>query len=182
MAPPRGFKIDKQAIRKMNKEIEKEWAKNPIKAPVQASSPRSNVFTPYQPASQTTNNTYNGPVIHVTGDKTQIAFDNESVNQNQDGVQEVSAGYEELAAILTDLISHLGESGLGEEDQTDAQSTAMEVLHEITSVEPDRNIVRRGVNAIKGMLAPVALRAQEGAGDGVQSWAHGVVEQLTSAL
>lgn len=62
------FKINKQAIRKMTQEIEKEIAKNPVRVPLEA-DPTGMTF----PATSVTNN-YHGPVVTVNGDNAQLAW------------------------------------------------------------------------------------------------------------
>lgn len=58
-----GFKINKQAIKKMTRELEKEFAKNPVKVPLEADS--GGVAFPSSPSI--TNN-YHGPIVTVNGD------------------------------------------------------------------------------------------------------------------
>lgn len=56
----KGFEINKQAIRKMGRQIEKEFAKNHVRVPLEADA--SGVTFP---AGTITNN-YHGPVVTMT--------------------------------------------------------------------------------------------------------------------
>jgi hypothetical protein len=61
-----GFKINKQGIRNMAREIEREFAKNPIRVPVETE------YDGVYPAVASVTN-YHGPVVTVTGDNAKIA-------------------------------------------------------------------------------------------------------------
>ena len=50
-----GFRINKQGIRKMTKEIEREFARNPVRVPLEADRPRGTG------SHSTTVNNYNAP-------------------------------------------------------------------------------------------------------------------------
>lgn len=98
-----GFKINKQAIRKMTREMEKEFAKNPVRVPIEADPSVSR----FPPATTITNN-YHGPVVTVHGDNAQLAWDNQGVSQNRD----IAPGFEELAKVLTGLLASLLAAGV----------------------------------------------------------------------
>ena len=65
-----GFKINKQGIRKMTRDIEREFAKNPVKVPLEADPGAVSL-----PAATTVHN-YHGPVVTVSGYHAQIAWGN----------------------------------------------------------------------------------------------------------
>lgn len=81
-----GFRINKQAIRQMTREIEREWAKNPVRIPLQADSTGIDL-----PPAMTVNN-YNGPVVTITGDHAQVAWNNHDVTLSQEPSQQVAPG------------------------------------------------------------------------------------------
>lgn len=146
----RGFKINKQGIRQMTRELEREFAKNPVRMPIEADA--SGLVA----GGATTVNNYHGPVVTVTGDNAQLAWSGTGdVAQTQDRVEQIAPGYEEVARALAGLIANLGELGLGE-DESEARQQADSVLAEIVKPSPDKGMVKRGLTMIKGLLAPVA--------------------------
>lgn len=87
-----GFKINKQGILQFTRELEREFAKHPVRVPVEAD--------PHGLKPALTVNNYNGPVVTVTGDHAQLAWDNSgTATQAQSRVEEIAPGYEDLAAL-----------------------------------------------------------------------------------
>lgn len=146
-----GFKINKQGIRMMTREIEREFAKNPVQVPLEA-DPRA-VSLP----SATTVHNYHGPVVTVSGDHAQIAWGNGEVQQTQNRVEQVAPGYEELARLVTDLLANLANFNLDDAEEAEIRSNAENVLGEVVKVERDQGVIKRGLTMLKGILAPVAL-------------------------
>lgn len=144
-----GFKINKQAIRKMTREMEKEFAKNPVRVPVRA-EPSQTRF----PSATTVTNNYHGPVVTVHGDNAQLAWDTQTVNKTQN--RDIAAGFEDLAKVLTGLLASLSAFNLPDDEAEDVQSTAEMLLGEVVREEPDNGMIKRGVTMLKGLLAPVA--------------------------
>lgn len=144
----KGFEINKQAIRKMTREIENEFAKNPVRVSLEADA--SGVTFP---AGTITNN-YHGPVVTVHGDNAQLAWDNQTVNQTQN--QDIAPGYEELTKVVTGLLASLPALGLSGDDEQEAKDAAVSVLGEVVEDEPDQGRIRRGIIMLKGLLAPIA--------------------------
>lgn len=168
------FKINKQAIRKMTQEIEKEIAKNPVRVPLEA-DPTGMTF----PATSVTNN-YHGPVVTVNGDNAQLAWENQAVNQEQN--QDIAAGFEGLAKVLTGVLASLPALSLSDNDSAEAKSTAESVLGELVKEEPDESVIKRGVTMLKGLLAPVATGVGLAVSGESAELAKTVIEGLGSTL
>lgn len=169
-----GFKINKQAIRKMTQEIEKEFAKSPVRVPLQA-DPSGATF----PATSVTNN-YHGPVVTVNANNAQLAWDNQTVHQTQQ--HDIAPGYEALAKLLTGLLASLPAFGLPNGDVDEAKSTAETVLGEVVKDEPDQGVIKRGVTMLKGLLAPVAAGVGTAVSGESAELAKMVIEGLGSSL
>lgn len=144
-----GFKINKQGIQQITRELEREFAKHPVRVPIEA-DPSDVAWAP-----AVTVNNYHGPVVTATGDHAQLAWNNDIVNQTQDRVEQIAPGYEDLARTLTDMLANLTVLGLGD-DEADARDNAEAVLNEIVKETPDPGVIKRGLTMIKGLLAPIA--------------------------
>ena len=171
-----GFKINKQAIRKMTREIEREFAKNPVRIPLQVDD--SGVRLP----AATTVNNYHGPVVTVTGDGAQLAWDNHDVSQTQAQVEQVATGYEELADLVTRLLAGAAAFRLEPEEQSDLENASETILHETVKDQPDRGVVRRGITMLKGLLAPVASGIGKAVSDETAEAARHMIESLGEAF
>ncbi|MGR7028216.1 hypothetical protein [Geodermatophilus sp. URMC 62] len=167
---PSGFKINQQGIAQMKREIEREFAKDGgVRIPLNADS--SDVAR-----AAATYNTYYGPVVHSNGHGVQIAFGNEHVTQNQVQTEQVTPGFEELARAVGLLTSQLAEAPLSDEERATAAEAGNDVLNEVVKPEPDRSSIRKGLAALKGVLAPIAAGmvtgASQAASADAQQWAH----------
>lgn len=171
-----GFEINKQGIRKMAREIEREFAKNPVKVPLEADP-----GTVSLPAAATVHN-YHGPVVSVSGDHTQIAWGNEEVQQVQNRVEQVATGFEELARLVTDLLANLPVFSLNEADEAEIRENAETVLNEVTKVKPDQGVIKRGLTMLKGILAPVGAGLSKAVTEESAEAAREVIEALGNAL
>lgn len=171
-----GFKINKQAIKKMSRDIEREFAKHPVRVPLEADHRGVSL-----PAATTVNN-YHGPVVTVNGDHAQVAWGNRDVQQDSDASEQVAPGYEQLAQLLTDMLASLSRLGLGEPDAADLRETAEDVLREVTHEEPNPGTVRRGVTFIKGLLAPVAAGLGKAVTQETTDAAREVIDALGTML
>ena len=105
-----------------------------------------------------------GTVIH-TGDHSQVAVgDHNSQHQEHTVVEQVSAGYEQLVTVLAELLQNIDSFELSEEDAANLREEIEVVRAEVVDIDPtatpDRNVVRRGVQVIKGLLAPAWVGAQ----------------------
>lgn len=160
--------LDRRAIAKFAENLQREFNKHPVIIPVEADGR----------AISTGDVTYNGPVIHGNADGAQMAWNNETVNQQYNRSDLIAPGFESIAEAVADTLANLGSAGLSDEDQQDAEAAAREVLEEVTEQEPDRGKIRRALSVLKGLLAPVATGVIVGASDGGQEWARSAIEQL----
>lgn len=144
------FEINRQAVQQMAREIEREFAKHPVRVPLEA-QPGATV----PPAPATVNN-YHGPVVTVTGDHAQIAWNKGRVSQTQENSETISPGFEVLAEIITTLLASLPTLPLDHEDANDVKTSSDEILRQVVTAEPDRGVIRKAVTIIKGLLAPIA--------------------------
>lgn len=141
-----GFKINRQGIQQFTRELEREFAKNPVRMPVEADS------RGFVPAQATTVNNYHGPVVTVDGDNAQLAWNNGgAVSQSQ----QIASGYEDVARPLTELLANLAAFDLGD-GEPEARTHAETVLGEVVKENPDQGVIKRGLTMIKGLLAPIA--------------------------
>ncbi|MGQ5640361.1 MULTISPECIES: hypothetical protein [unclassified Streptomyces] len=121
---------------------------------------------------------FNGP---ITG--SQLAWNNETVTQNQRHDISAAPGFEELARYVDALRQELPRAGLAEQDRADADAAAEEVLAEVTGPDaPEPGRLRRALNGLKGALAPIATGAVAGAEAGAQDWAHEAIRNLTALM
>lgn len=171
-----GFKINKQGIRKMTRDIEREFAKNPVKVPLEA-DPRT-VSLP----SATTVHNYHGPVVTVNGDHAQVAWDNGEVQQTQNRMEQIAPGYEELARLVTDLLANLPTFNLDDADEAEIRSNAEAVLSEVVKVEPDQGVIKRGLAMLKGILAPVGAGVSKAVTEESAEAAREVIDGLGNVL
>jgi hypothetical protein len=164
--------INRQAIAKMMRDIQREFDKHPIRVPVETDGPAL-------PTGATYGSTvYNGPVFHGDANGAQLAWGNQTVNQIQNRSQQIAPGFEAIAQAVVRTLERLPAVGLTEQDQQDAEDAAREILTEVTEPEPDRGKVRRALSALKGLLAPVAVGLTAGTAEGAQEWAKTAIEQL----
>ncbi|SHH75559.1 hypothetical protein [Streptomyces sp. 3214.6] len=126
---------------------------------------------------------YDGPVFHGNVSGSQISWNNETVNQNQQLNTAVAPGYEALATLVTDLLRQLPRAGLGDREREDAESAAQEVLAEITGPQPpEAGRLRRAVTLLRGALAPVATGLAAGTVAGTQEWAQSAIQGLAGLV
>lgn len=168
--------INKRAIAKFTRGIQREFEKNPIRVPIEGDTSGMG----FQPAGTVTN--YHGPVVTVTGDNAQIAWDSQTVEQSQNNVTQIATGYEQLAELLTDMLANLEQFTLGSDNETDARESAQTVLKEVVREQPDQGIVRRGVNMLKGVFAPIATGAAAGVSAESTEAARTFIEMLGTSL
>lgn len=170
-----GFKINKQGIRKMTREIEREFAKNPIRVPVETE------YDGVYPAVGSVTN-YHGPVVTVTGDHAQIAWDNDTVNQEQNRGGQIAPGYEQLAATLAELLAGLPSLPLDESDEAEVRTNVETVLAEVVEDDPNQGIIKRALTMIKGLLSPIATGAIAAASEESAQLTRTVIQELGTSL
>lgn len=171
---PSGFKLNQAGIRQFKRELEKSLNdRDPVRVRIDA-----------DPASTGLHHTtYNGPVVIANGERAQIAWGNEQVSQVQDGTRtDVAVGYEEVAALLADLVRDLGTANLSASQELVVRRAADDALHEVSRSDPDRAAVNVCLAAVIGVLHPIAMGAAEGAGDAARSWSSGIVTSLLQMI
>ncbi|MET9361078.1 hypothetical protein ABZX93_09215 [Streptomyces sp. NPDC006632] len=126
---------------------------------------------------------YEGPVFNAAVSGAQIAWNNNTVTQNQSNTSAVTPGFEELAELVTGLLRQLPRAGLADQDREDADAAAREVLATITRPEPpEPGRLRRAIATLRGALAPVATGVVAGTAVGAQEWARTAIEGLTGIV
>jgi hypothetical protein len=116
---------------------------------------------------------YHGPVVQVTGDHAQIAWGNRDVAQTVR--TEIAPGFDDLARALTATLQLLPNLEMDDEDRQAATETADELLAQIVQPSPDRSALRRGLAAVRGLIAP-ALTA--GTTAAASAAGRSLIEQL----
>lgn len=171
-----GVHINRQAIARMMRDVQREFDKHPIRVPVEADE--GQLTGGRSPGSTV----YNGPVIFGDANGAQLAWGNETVNQSQQHVEQIAPGFEVLAQAVVRTIEGLPRAGLTAEDEQAAEDAAKEVLDELTHPQPDSGRIRSGLAALKGILAPLAIGLTAGARDGAREWAKTAIEQLGTSF
>lgn len=179
--------IDKRAIAKLMKDMQREFDKHPIRVPMKAQTPRIQRRPALGPGAFDSGDVgttiYNGPVIQGSADAAQLAWGNQTVHQQAvNRTEQIAPGFEAIAQAVVSTLGQLPNIGLAEEDEQDAEAAASEILAEVTQPEPDRGKVRRSLSALKWFLMPVATGVSTGAGEGAQEWAKTAIEQLGAAF
>lgn len=164
--------MNRSAIARMMRDIQREFDKHSITVPV-------NADVRDVPA---TTNVYNGPVIHGSADGAQLAWNNQTVHQTRSNTEQIAPGFETLAQAVAKTLEGLAILGLPDDEKKDAEAAGHEILEEMTRAQPDKARIKRGLVALKGLLAPVAAGLSAGAGQGAQGWARTAIEQLGSSL
>ncbi|KDP89785.1 MULTISPECIES: hypothetical protein [Clavibacter] len=137
---------------------------------------------PPAPSSSGTSTVVHGPIINVTGSgATQIAWDNMRVEQHNTPTT-VAPGFERLAETVANILENVEGLGVDAADQANIADEATDLLAEVSKSEPDVSRLGRGLMALKGAIAPIALQLQGGVGDGARDMARTWVEQLGSGL
>ena len=103
---------------------------------------------------------------------------------NRESVQyQVSpASKEDIAKVVAEVLKNLGALGLPEEDLKDAVVEGEAVLAEVAKDEPDRKVVRRGINYLKGAAAGIAVGLATGANQGAAEIGQQIVHDLGSLI
>lgn len=169
-----GFEINPQGIREIQRELEREFAKHPIRVPLTVDA--EGVAPPHGVVVN-----YHGPVVTVHGDHAQLAWNNETVNQHQD-VEDIAVEYAQLADVVTQVLALLDRLDLSQDDADDARSEARGVLTEVTNPSPDRGVVRRGVTMLKGLLAAAGAGVGTAVTAETAEHARQLIELLGSSL
>jgi hypothetical protein len=169
--------IDRRAIAKMMGKLQREFDKQgPLRVPIEADASGLP-----QLGTGTTVNNYHGPVFNADVSGAQIAWNNDTVTQNQQNTTStVTPGYENLAKLITDLLQQLPQVGLEKPDLRDAEEAANDVLKEITGPEqPEPGRLRGALRSLRGALAPIATGVMSGLAAGAKEWAKAAIAGLT---
>ncbi|WP_157045266.1 hypothetical protein [Corynebacterium riegelii] len=121
--------------------------------------------------------TPNAPV--VVGDGTQVQFAshvNGNVEQHQ--VREVASGFENVAKLLDNLLQALPAIGLPDEENRKVVEEAESVLAEVTMAQPNRTLLAKGIDRLKGLLSSVALGLHDAVQEESKAVAIDFIEQL----
>jgi hypothetical protein len=121
---------------------------------------------------------YQGPVFHGDVKGAQLAWNNVNVTQNQQNSEQVAPGFEDVARVVANVLQRIAQLGLPEQDAQDATESANVVLAEVVRPEPDRGVIRRGLNAIKGTLSPLVAGLLTGAQAGSVELGKELVKEL----
>lgn len=143
--------INKQAIAKMQRELQREFDKHPIRVPINAERPEA-----FGQPGTTTVNHYHAPVVTVHGDRAQVAWGDGEVHQDQGSVSQVMPGYEEVARLTAEVLAKLDEFVLTADEAQDARDNGELLLAEVVKPEPDKGLLRRAATMLRGLLASAA--------------------------
>ncbi|ROZ87994.1 hypothetical protein EEB19_22535 [Gordonia sp. OPL2] len=131
------------------------------------------------------NHNYSSATTHVIGDNNQVAAGTHGpVTQtlSVDNSATVTAGYEDIAQLIRELLDHrLPLLALSETDQHDLIAEAEVVLGEVTKHEPDRQLIRRALNALRGVLSPLVTGISQAATAESAELARHTFDQITSS-
>ncbi|MFJ9389304.1 hypothetical protein ACIRON_10830 [Nocardioides sp. NPDC101246] len=122
-------------------------------------------------------NVYNEPMFF--GD-----FNGQMSMGNRESVQyQVNQASEpDIATVVAEVLKKLGALGLPEDDLNDAVVEGKAVLAEVAKEEPDRTVVRRGINYLKGAVAGIAAGVATGANQGAAEIGQQIVRDLGSLI
>ncbi len=167
--------IDKRAIAKIAKDMQREFDKHPIRIPLQTDGPQG------LSASGRGAVSVGGTVINIQGsaDGAVLTFGGGMTQNVSTHVERpITTGYEPISQAVLRTLEGLPGLGLPAEQEQDARIAGEEVLAEVVEPEPDDGKIRRLAAALRGYLSPVATGLSQGAGEGAQEWAKTAVEQL----
>lgn len=173
----KGVSINKQAIAKMQRDLQREFDKHPIRVPINADPPTGFAGTP-----SSTVNHYHAPVVTVNGDHAQVAWGDGTITQGQGDVSQVTAGYETLARISADVLAKRDALALSAEDSEDLRDTAEAVLAEVVKPEPDKGVLRRGATMLRGLLASAATGLNQAITAETAKFARDAIDALGKAV
>lgn len=173
----KGVSINKRAIAKFQKDIQREFDKRPIQVPINADTGTASGAS--QPS---TVNHYHGPVVTVNGDQAQIAWGDGTITQGQGDVSQITEGYEDLARVVADILSKLGELSLSDEDAEDVKETADVLLAEVVKAEPEKGVIRRGTKMMKALLASATIGVNQAVTTESAEYAREAIEALGAAI
>ncbi|GAA2530671.1 hypothetical protein [Winogradskya humida] len=129
-------------------------------------------------ASTTVHNNF-GVVFHASAEGAQVATNNSGqINQQQTHGDQLAPWFEPLAQTVALVMQGLALVKLTDDDRRDAEEAAAEV----TTDHPNSSKIRRAVNVLKGVLAPIGAGLATATNAEVQEWARTAIDQLGAAL
>lgn len=160
---PNNFKINKSAVRKLQRDLQRELNKHPVSVPVSAKT-NTPGQTSWQRTAQapTVINNYHGPVVSNHGDHAQIAWGAQTITQTSNHTQDIAPGFEDFAQALATILASSDELPVEDTQKQKFKMVAEELLEETTQPEPRTSLLDAGVDRLKGILTPVLLGAQQG--------------------
>lgn len=169
-----GFTINRSAIAKFKKELERELNRGGgVRVPIQTDARAS------WAAREVVYN--NGPTVVNNGDRAQIAIGDNAV-QVQQTTNHSTGGAADLAQAVATALEAIASLPIDSDDQDDARAAGDELLTEMTKSAPDRILIRRGVKVLQGALAPIASGVGAAVSVEAQEMAHHAIALLQSAL
>lgn len=164
-----GFKPNKRGLDQLQKHLQRELNKRPVHIPVVTDPPACG--TP--PRHSTTIN--NGPVFYSSADGAQLAWNNNTVSQQQ--VREtVARGYESVAEAMAGLISRLDALNLPNPERKEVEAATRDALLEVVADQPNVHKIRAARVLLVRALAPVAAGLVKDGSDA--AWARSAIAGL----
>lgn len=173
----KGVSINKRAIAKLQKDIQREFDKRPVEVPI-----NTDMATRSRAPQPSTVNHYHAPVVTVNGGQAQVAWGDGTIKQQQQDVSQVAEGYQELARIIADILAKLDNLPLTEEDNQYTRENAEALLTEVVKAEPDKGVVRQGVTLVKGLLASITTGVNQAVTAQSADYARETIEALGNAV
>lgn len=160
----------------LQKELDREARRNPLRLSVNADVAPTSSTGPLVSPSPVVQH-FNGPV--VVGDGTRVQFaSNVDGNVEQHQIREVASGYEDVVKLLDDLLQALPAIGLSDGEARKIVEETEAVLTEVTVEEPNKTLLRKGIDRLKGLLSPVALGLNDAVKDESKAVAIDFIQQL----
>ncbi|MDI9915414.1 hypothetical protein [Rhodococcus sp. IEGM 1379] len=107
--------------------------------------------------SQTTN--YHGPVIHISGGHSQLAWENNGSVDQIDTPATVTDGYANVARAVTEALEFLNTRDIDTDDREIADESSRVILAEVANDEPNRSVIKRELASLRGVLTPIRTKA-----------------------
>lgn len=104
------------------------------------------------------NQTFHGPVVIVTGGQANVAWDGGHIDQST--IQQVTAGFEELASAVGEALKLLAsDQGIDPDDRGIADEAGTCVLQEVVKPDPDKGLIKRSLAILRGVLTSATQAA-----------------------
>lgn len=118
----------------------------------------------------------------VTGNHNQIAAGtNGTIHQAMSRDTTTTTTYENIGDIVRVLLEQLPQLPLNQVDMADIRDDAEVVLAEIVTEEPNRTVMRRALNSLRGLLSPIVLGVNQAVSAEANEIARHTIEQITGS-